>query len=364
MRKSLFLIPIFLMLAWLPACTDSESASTTQQASVTAEEPTAVYQAAQKVWTSFSTEEQQRLGYEFETEDRRSWHFIPHPYKRIGIPLEEMNESQRSATRELLATVLSETGQEQVEAIMALESVLQEIENREADDPTRNPEAYFLVFFGDIALDEPWGWRYEGHHVSLNFTVLGEEISVTPAFLGVNPAQVREGAQAGLEVMAKEQAQARSLILSLDDAQRRAAWPADTAPDDIVTFVSESVSLDDLPFAGLSATDMTDEQRAMLEQLLRLYIGKMDEDIAADEIEKMLNAGGLDALYFFWLGGLEPGDRHYYCLYGPTLIIEYDNTQNNANHIHTVWRDPNNDFGTNLLRHHYETAGPEHGHSH
>jgi hypothetical protein len=239
---------------------------------------------------------------------------------------------------------------------MELERTLRRLEKRPPNDEYRDPERYYLAIFGTPSEKSPWGWRFEGHHVSLNFSSVTGKLAVTPAFLGTNPARVPEGPTKGLRVLAQEEDLARRLLTGLNAQQRRQAIIDEEAPADIITGNQRTVSL--ARFEGLAYADMTADQRFLLEQLIRVYLDNMKPRIAQHQWQRMEDAG-LDKLHFAWAGSAEPGQAHYYRIHGPTFLVEYDNTQNNANHIHTVWRDPANDFGRDLLRDHYEN-----GHSH
>ena len=235
--------------------------------------------------------------------------------------------------------------------IMELESVLAVLE---AANPrfARDPERYFFSIFGTPSTRNTWAWRVEGHHLSLHFTVVnGTLVAGAPTFLGSNPAEVRDGPKRGTRVLGLEEDAARSLLESLDASQRATAIINTTAPNDIVTVAS--VPIDPLSPVGIPAAALTVSQRALLKQLVDVYAGYMADDIAADRLARIEKAGW-DQVAFAWAGRLERGQKHYYRVQGPTFLIEYDNTQNDANHIHSVWRDFNGDFGLDLLAIHYD----------
>jgi hypothetical protein len=269
-----------------------------------------------------------------------------------------MDGAQRAAARELMRSALSATGANKVEEIMALEIVLQEIE-KGARPGHRDPLAYSIVVFGepDAGADaQPWAWKIEGHHVALNFTGVDQQAAVTPAFLGSNPARIPHGERAGTRVLAAEEDLGRELLASLDAEQRRAAIIAEVAPPDILAIPGRSI--DEVDASGLAVASMTDPQRAIVERLLGTYAGNLRQDLAQQELQRIA-AAGIGNLRFAWMGGDKPGEGHYYRLSGPTFVIEYDNTQGGANHVHTVWRDRQRDFGRDLLKEHHE-----HGHPH
>jgi hypothetical protein len=235
---------------------------------------------------------------------------------------------------------------------MSLDEVLRQIET---SGPVRDQEMYFFTVFGEPSLSDPWGWRLEGHHLSLNYSALENDLSVTPAFLGANPAHVRTGPRAGLRVLAKEEDLARRLLESLSPDQRRKAILSNDAPDDILTGTDRLPEIGE--YEGLPASEMTPEQRGLLRALVGEYAG--NTATAREQMEKIEGAG-FDRLHFAWAGGIEPGARHYYRIHGPTVVFEYDNTQNNANHVHAVWRDLTDDFGADLLKKHYEESEHDH----
>ena len=270
----------------------------------------------------------------------------------------EYQGNDRSATdssARAVADALSTQGYLKATHIMQLEQILGELEQAMATGRfQRDPELYWFMLFGTPSREKPWGWRVEGHHLSLSFSAVTPElIATTPAFMGSNPAEVRRGAHAGLRILGAEEDLARALLASFDDSRRSRAIIETTAPQDIVTANRRDVTLRDP--VGLPASAMTETQRGMLWQLVAEYVQNVQRDIANRQLEKIKHAG-IDKLHFAWAGSLERGKGHYYRIHGPTSLIEYDNTQNNANHIHSVWRDLQDDFGGDLLRKHYEAS--------
>jgi hypothetical protein len=295
-----------------------------------------------------------RASLPFDDSLRMGWAYIPGA--RPGLLLADMTGEQRRRAHALLRTALSGPGYLKVTSIMQLEEVLRGIET---DGFPRNVEGYVFAIFGDPAGDRPWGWRFEGHHVSLNFTsVRPEALATTPLFLGSNPAEVRVGSWAGLRVLAEEEDLARALLLSLTPQQRGRAIFSERAPPDIVTR-NDPVARD-VPMEGLPVREMTTDQRLLLLRLLEVYASTLQTDVAQRRLGAIREAG-VENLHFAWAGGSEVGGPHYYRIQGPTLLIEYDNVQSGANHIHTVWRDLEDDFGGDMLRRHYETS-PHHRH--
>lgn len=297
----------------------------------------------------------------FDSEERFNWFYIPKD--RVGLPLKQMTPPQRDATMALLQAGLSEKGYTKAEAIRALEPVLAAIENNPV---RRDPELYYVSIFGDPSPTGTWGWRYEGHHLSQNWTVVrGQSIASSPQFFGSNPAEVRSGPKKGTRVLAAEEDLARALLEGLTDAQRTKAVISAEAPDDMLTANTRKAAIQ--ADRGISYDELTPEQRGLLMAVIEEYAGAQQRPIAQKRLE-VLRAAGLGVVKFAWMGGLERGKRHYYRIQGPTFLIEYDNTQNDANHIHAVWRDFTGDFGVDLLSEHYRTsphhADARHRHEH
>ncbi len=280
---------------------------------------------------------------------REDWHYVPRD--SAGVEFSEMNESQRIAARALMRSALSSRGMNKVEEIMLLDTVLREMEAGRG--PRRDPLAYSIAVFGNpgVGETEPWSWKIEGHHISLNFTSIADDTAVTPSFLGANPAEVRSGDRAGVRVLAWEEDLARQLLASLNDEQRKAAIISDKAPGDIMAVPGRS--LKEIDSAGAAVSSMDEHQRAIVGQLLEEYAGTLRHELAAHELER-IRAAAIEKIRFAWMGSDQRGEGHYYRLTGPTFVIEYDNTQNRANHVHTVWRDRQRDFGHDLLKEHYE----------
>ena len=303
---------------------------------------------AQSWLDSLTPELRKKAVIDFGDKERANWHYIPK--SREGLPLAEMNDAQRKLAKALLASGLSGHGVAQVEAVVALENVLRAIENSAHRDETR----YFFTVFGQPGATGTWGWRVEGHHISVNFTIVdGQKISVTPNFVGANPAEVRlPGPQSGHRALAPEEDLGRALVLSLDDARQRRAVISDHAPGDILTRADQQAK--PMEPAGLGYADMSAAQQAQLKALMEIYASRLRAGLAETELKKISDSGW-DRLSFVWAGGLKPGQGHYYRIQSPDFVIEYDNTQNDANHIHTVWRVFAGDFGRDLLREHYVT---------
>jgi hypothetical protein len=311
-------------------------------------------EAAGAFWAALTPEQQKKAAYGFDADERMNWHFIPKP--RNGLPYKEMTPSQRNLAWAFLSTGLSNHGFTKAQQIMSLEGVLKEMEPGPPKTPLRDSENYFFTVFGTPTATGTWAWRVEGHHLSLNFTIVnGKGIVTTPAFMGDNPGEVREGPRKGLRVLATEEDLGRKLVKSLDAAQQKKAIISAEAPKDVITLAARKIEIDKVVGGtpGISAADMTPAQRDQLLSLIEEYARRHRVELADQELRK-IHVAGFDKVYFAWAGGTEVGVGHYYRINGPTFLIEYDNTQNNANHIHTVWRDPANDFGEDLLKQHYE----------
>ena len=304
--------------------------------------------AANNFLAALMPEQKARATFEFKDEERFDWHFIPKPRK--GLPIKEMTPPQRLLAHALLSSGLSQRGYAKATSIMSLEQILYEIENQA---PRRDAEMYYVTVFGQPGKGA-WGWRVEGHHVSLNFSLAGEEVlAVTPSFFGTNPAEIKSGPRKGLRVLGGEEDIARKLVKSLSEEQKKVALITNAAPGDIVTGHDRKARR--LEPVGIAAANLKPEQQTMLDALLKEYVYRVRPEVA-DADWKAIHDTGKEKIQFAWAGGLELGEGHYYRIQGPTFLMEYDCTQDHANHIHTVWRDLQNDFGDDLLSKHYQEA--------
>jgi hypothetical protein len=267
-----------------------------------------------------------------------------------------LTSSQKQAAKNLIETCLSEDATKKVNEIMDLENVLKQIENRKADDHYRDPGKYNVTIFGLPGNNTTWGWRFEGHHICFNFSAKDKNlVSGTPGFFGANPATVRIGPHKGLQVLKQETERGFALLHSFTKEQLKKAIIDTTAPGDIITFINRKAMIDNP--AGVLYSEMTTTQQEQLLQLINVYVHRYTK-LFADEMLKEIQQAGLNNLRFAWAGFTEPdaGKPNYYRIQGPTIIIEYDNSQNNANHIHSVLRDLKNDFGGDLLLEHYKSG--------
>ena len=304
----------------------------------------------------------------FEGDERYEWNYRPDGFKwngrtfwHEGLRLINMTQPQQQAALSLLDAGLSTHGASRANQIMALETSLRETERitRWVPHVVRDPELYSFAVFGEPGGGDPWAWRAGGHHLGLHFTVIDRDlIAPTPLFFGANPAEVRHGPNIGLRTLPEEEDLARQLLRSFDEDRKRVAIVSPTAPRDILT---DAYCRADptAPPRGLVYSAMSGEQRGALITLIRLYVERATEEIAVAEWRKIERAG-LDDISFAWAGGEEHGEGHYYAIKGPTFMIEYDNTQDGANHIHSVWRDFTNDWGEDLLARHYAEAHRAH----
>jgi len=307
-------------------------------------------QAAAEVFLdSLSPELREQASFEFDDKQRTDWHFIPKD--RLGVSFGEMNLDQRRAARKLMRSVLSDKGYLKATTIMSLERVLRLMEaDRENVSEIRNPENYWFAIYGDPAGEKPWGWRVEGHHLSLNFTsVDGVVAGTTPLFLGANPAEVRVGPRVGLRVLGDEEDQARALMATLDEAQRQQTIISSQAPGDVLTVPGEPIDIG-AP-KGLAASEMTEQQQIMLTDMVESLAHHLKASLAEAEVAKIESAG-IEQLHFAWAGSLDPEQKHYFRLHGPTFVLEYDNAQ--GNHVHLVWHSSKNNFAAQVLHGHYQ----------
>ena len=289
-----------------------------------------------------------------DSPERLAWHYIPK--ERVGVSLLKLDDPQSEQLGPLLATALSPEGLLAARGVMKHENILRRVETEAgvANASRRDPGLYYTAVFGKPSASAPWAWRFEGHHLSINITELpGEAPVIGPLFMGANPARVLTGPNAGFRLLAAEEDLGREMIRMLPASRRQTAMIRDTAFSEIVT--GNDPKVQKLELAGLAAADMSAEERAQLRRLIDLYVGRMNADSAKEALARLERAG-FEKVRFAWAGGTESGQPHYYRIHGPTLLIEYDDTQNEANHIHTVYRDLERDFGGDALRAHYRLS--------
>lgn len=305
--------------------------------------------AAQDFLSSLDKTQHRAAVKQVDDDYRTLWRFTP--AQRQGVSWKGMTSEQEKKATALLRSVLSDVGIKKAGLVRELEQVLGELSG---NTRFRDPEAYYFTFFGTPSDTRPWAWRYEGHHISLNFTYKGTKlIASTPQFFGSNPAEVKSGTKKGLRMLSVEQDLAFDFVSLLSDGQRSKAVLSTRAPRDI--FTGEKRTAQRQGDEGLRYGDMTGAQQRELMRLVRVHAEAQRGDEAARRMGQIA-AVGHEGIVFAWMGGLEPAQGHYYRIQGPTFLIEYDNIQNSANHIHAVWRDFEGDFGRDVLAEHYATS--------
>jgi hypothetical protein len=327
--------------------------SPTDAASAPGSTPGAAAHAASAFLKSLPADLRATAGFPLEAPERLAWNFVP--MERVGVSLLKLDDTQSELLGPLLATALSPEGLLAARGVMKHENILRRVETEAgvANASRRDPGLYYTAVFGKPREGAAWGWRFEGHHLSINVTELpGEAPIVAPMFVGANPARVLAGPNAGFRLLAAEEDLGRELIRMLPASRRQSATIRDTAFSEILT--GNDPKVQKLELEGLAAADMQTEEKAQLRRLIELYVGRMAPESAKDALAR-LDRAGFDKVRFAWAGGIETGQAHYYRVHGPTLLIEYDDTQGNANHIHTVYRDLERDFGGDALRAHYRS---------
>jgi hypothetical protein len=305
--------------------------------------------AAKTFLASLTAEQRKAVMFSFDTDERTTWYYTPVPRK--GLPLRDMGPGQKKLAVALLSAGLSQRGMIKAATIMSLEDVLNLLEMGAGQ--RRDPDGYFFSIFGEPSETGTWGYRIDGHHLSQNFTVAGGRVIGAPSFFGANPAEVKQGPRKGLRVLAREEDLASALVHALTPAQQSTAIVDKTALADILTTNSRKAALNGQP-SGIAISALNAKQKEMLQELLDEYCYNMPDTLAQAREEQIRKAG--NRLWFAWSGGIEPRDPHYYRIQSPTFLVEYDDTQDDTNHIHSVWRDFNGDFGADLLAEHYRTS--------
>lgn len=309
----------------------------------TADAAQRIADAANRFLASLDTAQRLKALIAFEADNRIDWHYIPR--NRSGLSLGEMTPPQAAAARALFATVLNDAGLKLLDGVRLLEGVL-----REQQGSFRDPGRYYVSVFGTPGRF-PWGWRFEGHHLSLNVTLpAAGHVAVTPFFVGAHPATVRDGPNRGFRLLGTSEDLARQIMAGLTAQQQQTAIIADRSFGEIVASPHRERDLGQP--RGLALGQMDGAQRALVEALMDRFLGTLAPDLVAAQKKRVMDQG-LAAFRFAWAGSLTPGEAHYFRVHGPTTVIEHDNTQNGANHIHAVWRDLAADFGRDALADHY-----------
>jgi hypothetical protein len=302
-------------------------------------------EAAAIFLASLAPEQRSQAMFPVESPERSTWDYRPHA--RSGIAWHELDFSQQELAYALLASGLSRQGYAKAMAIMSLESVLQSLTGSQM----YHPNFYYLTVFGTPGDPKAWGWQVDGHHLSVNFLVVeSRHLAVTPNFFGANPAKILSGPLAGLRALAGEEELARRLLQALTADQRGRTLISPECPQDIITDNDRRARLDDP--RGLPCREMNPEQQRQLQDLVLEYVSRLPREVADERLNR-IDKEDWGYLHFAWAGSPDPGQPHYYRLHGPSFLVEYDNIQNNANHIHTVWRDFKDDWGEDLLQRHY-----------
>lgn len=315
-----------------------------------------VRRASEQFLGTLSSEQKALANLPFDSEWRYDWNYTPR--QRKGLPLKQMNEVQRKAAMHLMKAALSNQGVAKAEAIIGLEYVLRGVEKRPENDTYRDPENYAFAVFGTPDAKQPWGFSVEGHHLSLHFTVVDNKVEFLPSFFGSNPGIVLPGyVQEGKQVLKEEADIAFRLLGSFDEQQLKKIVLSEKAPSDLLTTNTKKVNLEKQE--GLAFGEMTSYQQKLFQELLTVYLNKYHVTLKNQELARLRQAD-MNKIYFAWMGDREPirgvGRGHYFRVHGPTFLIEYDNTQNNGNHVHSVVRDLTNDWGEDLLKMHYEAS--------
>ena len=312
----------------------------------------AMAEAANRFLAALNPDQRAAASFPFAGDERYIWNYRPTP--RNGLRMMNMTREQQALALALVDAGCSSRAAAQTRWIMELDDILREHERIEGRvfSGWRDAEYYWFSIFGEPGGVAPWAWRAGGHHVGLHFTIVDREmIAPTPCFLGANPAKVKYGPHTGRRALPEEEDLPRALAKSFEGPARERAICSSVAPDDILTDAYRSLDRFVLP-RGLPYAEMSGEQRGKLVEIIKHYVGRVADEVAAQEWDKIERAG-LETTTFAWAGGLEPGQGHYYAIQGPSFVAEYDNTQNNANHIHSVWRSYDGDWGEDILAQHY-----------
>jgi Protein of unknown function (DUF3500) len=306
--------------------------------------------AAQKFIDSLTPEQKQKAMFEFESAERTNWHFIPLQDKdkrstRKGLPLQDMTAPQKQLALALVAAGTSETGNKQATTIMSLESILKVLEAKKGS-MVRDPEWYFFTVFGTPGKSGKWGWRVEGHHLSINYTLENNDVvTATPTFFGANPAVLKDGPKKGERTLPEAEDYAIALFKALTAEQKTVALQQKPFGEPKALSVQSGMGAP----VGVAAAKLDEKQRDLLMKLVRAFANRLPEKVAAADLKEVQSAG-VDKIHFAFTGGTEPGEGHTYRVQGPTFVIEFLNVQadsagNPNNHIHSCWRRIDGDFG-------------------
>nr|WP_299069309.1 DUF3500 domain-containing protein [uncultured Allomuricauda sp.] len=300
---------------------------------------------------SLNVAQLEKTQFPFETETRQNWHFLPASmWQRPGVQLGELNNLQVGLFHTMLQSHLSLSGYKKTLRIIELENILAELSG---NTHMRDAKKYHVAIYGYPKKDAVWGWSFEGHHISLNFTIVDDKISYTPRFFGASPAIIKSGPRKGERTLAREQDLALELVNQLNEVQKAKVIFREKAFRDNVS--SNSSTVTPLETVGISVSELTDNQQQLISELIFEYLSAMPEELAKMRMEN-LKKEEFGNIHFGWAGETEIGKPHYYRIQGETFLVEFDNTQENANHIHSVWRDFDGDFGRDLIKEHYKNS--------
>jgi hypothetical protein len=317
----------------------------------------AMLAAANAYLGALSPEQKKKAMYPMTDAERENWNFVP--IARNGLSFKDTSTQVQALGIQLLRTGLSHTGTAKAQAVMQLEFILKAQEETAPNYQVGRRDAtnYLVTIFGEPAANKSWGWRFEGHHLSFNFTIVdGKHVFFAPSFIGTNPAEVRTGIRKGERILAEEEDLGHALINSLDDAQKKTAIFAEKGLNEIITTNKKRV--EPLSPVGIAASQLNPNQKATLLAVVKSFVNRY-HPLLADQTMEEITKAGLDKITFAWAGALKRGDAAtYYRVQGPTFLIEFDNAQNNANHVHSTYREFKGDFGHDLLAEHY---AKEHG---
>jgi len=348
-----------LLIAALCGANLARSQTVSGQSTATTASAARLQSAATAFLTSLSASQRPKVIFPLDDPERKDWSNLPHTlHPRKGLSLGELTPEQRIKAHHLIQAGLSSQGYLKTSGIMQLDEVLLHLSGQDkSDQPMFGLRFYWLSFLGEPSPDKPWGWQLDGHHLALNFTVAGQAVSMTPTFMGSDPHEVPNGLHAGWRVLGAEDDQGIALMGSLTPDQRKKAMLSADAPADVITGPGRDKSLKE--FSGLRFRELNDVQKGLLMSLVDEYVHNYRHDLAHQQIER-INRSGWDKVYFGWAGPVGPSAPYYYRIHGPTLLIEFDNNHapgrkdGPINHIHSVFRDPQNDYGEDLLKKHYE----------
>lgn len=317
--------------------------------------------AAEAFLGSLTSAQRQQTVFPKDDPERRNWSNLPHTlYPRKGISMGELSAEQRIKAHHLIQSGLSSQGYLKTSGIMQLDEVLLHLSGQDkAKKPMFGLKYYWISFLGEPSATQPWGWQLDGHHLALNFSVVGSGVAVTPTFMGSDPHEVRDGLHAGWRVLGAEDDQGLALMRALRPDQQKKALIRTEAPADVLAGAGKDQVRP--PVEGIPFGELDDAQKMRLMRLVEEYVRNYAADLAVGQLDR-INRAGWDKVTFAWAGPVGPSAPYYYRIQGPAVLIEFDNNhppgrrEGPINHIHSVYRDPQNDYGEDLLRRHLEES--------